>query len=86
MWLRNNHPWFSLVKTWIPMDEVSWGRSCHRWDDADDRLALFEGVDPSDVVDVLLRGFVEVVSVVLAWEAVIMWINTFNNPPFSDNR
>jgi len=79
----DDDPWFSLVESWVPVDEVARMWNGDRWDDSDEWIAFFESVLPGDVVDPLLVIFIELVSVVLAWEAVIVRIDSFNNPPLS---
>ena len=81
----NDHPRFGLVETWIPVDEVTWIWHSDGWHDSNEWLTLFEGVDPCDIVDPLLIFFVELVSVVLAREAIVVRVHTFNDPPFAFN-
>jgi len=79
----NDDPWFSLIEAWVPVNEVAWIWNGHRWNDSDVWLTFFKSVDPGHIVNPLLGRLVEAVPIVLAWETVIMMINTFNNPPFS---
>ena len=83
MRLGNDDPRFSLVEAWIPVDEVTWVWNSDGWHNTNEWLFLLEGVDPCDIVDPLLIFFVELVSVVLAREAIVVRVHSFDDPPFA---